>query len=149
MPFAIESEREKKGLGSSLSFPGRCCCLKEVSALGDVARLVECLPSVKEALGWIPSSVYKLDVLVHTWNPGTQKVEARESEASGSFVLHSKLSQPGRHDTCLKKQEKNQASKRTNRKLASCYVLKGESTLQMYISEYYGGSEKRINRKIV
>lgn len=48
-------DAEKKGLGSSLSFPG--CWLKEVFALGDLAHLIECLPSMKEALGWIPSCV--------------------------------------------------------------------------------------------
>lgn len=46
---------------------------------GQVAQLVECLPSVHETTGSIPCSAC---------NPGTQKMETGGSEVQGPFCLH-------------------------------------------------------------
>lgn len=46
----------------------------------DVAQLVQCLPSVREALGLIP---HKLRVMAHVSGSKTQQIYAEESEAHG------------------------------------------------------------------
>lgn len=48
---------------------------------GHVARLVECLPSMHEAKGSIPTR-YKLSMVVHTCNPSTGEAEERERKAT-------------------------------------------------------------------
>lgn len=52
-----------------------------------VVQLIECLPSVKEALGLIPSTLL-LQVLVHACNPSTWLAEAGESGVEGHSSLH-------------------------------------------------------------
>lgn len=48
----------------------------EVRLGSSVAQLVECLPGMPKALGLIPNSEHKSDILVHTYNPSSYKVQA-------------------------------------------------------------------------
>jgi hypothetical protein len=103
---------------------------------------------MKEALGWIPSSAGKIGYAgAHLFS------EHSKSRNKRIWSLHSTLSHPGLHNSLPQKQENKtksanpltyQPTNQTNKQNPASWYVKGESTLQMYISDYYGGYEKRI-----
>lgn len=57
---------------------------------GNVAQLMECLPSIPRALGWFPAS-HNLSMVEHAFNSGTWVVEAGRSKTQGHPLLRSEF----------------------------------------------------------
>lgn len=63
---------------------------KNKSGTGNLAQLVGCLPSLKNALVSYPV-LHKLALVLLTCDPSIGVVEARGSEAQGHFGVHSRF----------------------------------------------------------